>query len=229
MGGMGRRQYVLLGLLAVLVFVWFRFGGSSVAVTDETIGDLPPIDIAAVLKGLKDVATVDPKDIVPPRPDSIADRNLFQYGAKGPPPQPPMTEEQRRMEQVRLEQQEQAARQAAAVAAEEARKQHEAEMLAQIQPPQPDPAAVPPEVKPPQPQAPVKRTPPAIGFKFVGVMGSPKKKVGVFMNGEKMMLARKGEIIEGRFRVIDIGVEWADIGYTDPEFKDDRTRLNFGS
>jgi len=43
------------------------------------------------------------------------------------------------------------------------------------------------------------------------------------------VLAKKGEVIEGRFKVIDIGPEWAVMGYTDPELKDLRTKLVFGS
>ena len=62
----------------------------------------------------------------------------------------------------------------------------------------------------------------------MGVMGSEKQKLGVFVDGEKMLLARKGEIFDKKFKVLDIGVEWAVIGYADPEYRDQKKRINLG-
>jgi hypothetical protein len=62
----------------------------------------------------------------------------------------------------------------------------------------------------------------------MGVMGSENKKLGVFLDGEKMLLARKGEVFDAKFKVLDISVEWADVGYADPEYQDQRKRIYFG-
>jgi len=222
--GGNRRQYVLLALLGVLVVGYFTYGGPSVTVSGETIGDLPPIDIAAVVKGLKDVATVKPEIIGPPSQDSVPDRNLFQYGSKAPPP---MTEAQRKAEELRLVQQEQELRAQQQAAQAEQAAEAERQRIAQEQQQQAQPPPVA-EALPPVPVAPPKPVPPPINFRFVGVIGSPQKKVGVFMNGDKMILARKGEVIDGNFRVLNIGIETAGIGYTNPIFKDMRQTLDLG-
>ena len=77
---------------------------------------------------------------------------------------------------------------------------------------------------------------------FTGLSGSGKSTIakavekallarGVsayILDGDNILLAKKGETIQGKFKVLDIGVEWADIGYVDPELKDQKKRIQFG-
>lgn len=224
MNGSSRRQWVLLAGLAIAVFAYFRFGGASLNATGDTIGDLPPIDIGGVLKSLQGVNTVKP-DLVPqPEGASDPDRNLFQYGNKRAPAEPPMSEPQRLAAQELLRNQELKVREEA----EQARQRElEAARVAALTAPPPAPVAeLPPPVQ--LPPAPVERKPPEINYRLVGMMGPVSRKVGVFLTGDKMVLAKKGEVIEGRFKVLDIGPEYALMGYTDPEWKDSRKRLYFG-
>ncbi len=68
---------------------------------------------------------------------------------------------------------------------------------------------------PPQPVEP--QGPPAIGtlIKFIGIVDTGKAKIGAFSDCRYTFSGREGEIIEGRFRVVRIGVESAILEYTD--------------
>jgi hypothetical protein len=61
---------------------------------------------------------------------------------------------------------------------------------------------------PPPPQ------PPPIPFHFVGYFGRPERRFGVFAGPSGMVLAEKGDDIFGTFKVVDIGYESAEIGFT---------------
>jgi hypothetical protein len=104
--------------------------------------------------------------------------------------------------------------------------QEEAARLAALAPPPQIVPNTPPQPEPPR--EPPKPTPPPIKFKFMGMMGPTNKTLAVFLDADNILLARKGEVIQGKFRVLEIGVEWADIGYVDPIFKDQKKRLQFG-
>ncbi len=214
------RQWVLLGVLGALVFVYFIFGDFSG--DSSAPGDVPlaPIDVQGLAGRLEQISTVNPVLMGAERGDSVPDRNLFQYGDKKPPPPDPAVVEMQRIEaQGELKRQEERAR-ALAVQQEMQR-----QMAAQANPK--------PQVMPePQVQAqrePAVPQPPAFDFKFMGIVGSSKNRIGVFVKGENVTLARTGTIIEEKFRVIDIGVAWADIGYTDPIHKDAMKRVHYGS
>lgn len=64
-----------------------------------------------------------------------------------------------------------------------------------------------PPPPPPPPQ------PPPVTFHFVGYFGRPDDRVGVFTGGSGMVLAQKGDLIFGTFKVVDIGYESAEIGF----------------
>ena len=227
-----RRQWILLGGLAIAIFAWFRYGGTSPISTSAADGTLAPIDADGLVRALKGVATVNPALIVQQAADSEPDRNLFQFGVFKPPPPPPMTEAERLAAEATLRQQEKAAREAKALETQVAQAQiAEAERRAAEQAQQELIRQEQLKNQPPVPAGPVKPVrppPPPITFKFMGVMGSEKKKLGVFLDGEKMLLARKGEVFDTKFRVLDISVEWADVGYADPEYRDQRKRIYFG-
>jgi len=59
---------------------------------------------------------------------------------------------------------------------------------------------------PPPPQ------PPQITFQFIGYMGPPEERIGVFAT-PSLLLARKGDTILGKFKIVSIGYESAEIGF----------------
>jgi hypothetical protein len=63
------------------------------------------------------------------------------------------------------------------------------------------------KLHPPPPQ------PPAITFQFIGYMGPPEERIGVFAT-PGLLLARKGDTILGKFKIVSIGYESAEIGFT---------------
>jgi hypothetical protein len=85
----------------------------------------------------------------------------------------------------------------AAAKAEEARRKSEQARLKWQGPPLPPP--------PPQP--------PAISFQFIGYMGTPEDRIGVF-SGPGTFLAKNGEVVQGKFKILSIGYESAEIGFT---------------
>ena len=68
---------------------------------------------------------------------------------------------------------------------------------------------------PAQPQGPA--GPPPIGnlIKFIGIVDTGREKIGAFSDCRYTFSGREGEVIEGRFRVVRIGVESAVVEYTD--------------
>lgn len=88
---------------------------------------------------------------------------------------------------------------------------------------QPKPAPPPPPMAPPPvqsyapPPKPVDPGPPPIGntIKFIGIMDTGKGKVGAFSDCKASFPGREGEVIEGRYRVVRIGVESAVLEYLD--------------
>lgn len=86
-------------------------------------------------------------------------------------------------------------------------------------PPPPQlPAQPPPQTFDPRPVGPKPPVgPPPIGnlIKFIGIVDTGKEKIGAFSDCRYTFSGREGEVIEGRFRVVRIGVESADVEYTD--------------
>ena len=84
-------------------------------------------------------------------------------------------------------------------------------------PPPPPPMAPSPQSSyvPPPPAAPA--GPPPIGtlIKFIGIIDTGKEKIGAFSDCKYTFSGREGEIVEGRFRVVRIGVESAILEYVD--------------
>ena len=84
-------------------------------------------------------------------------------------------------------------------------------------PPPPPPMAAPqqPSYVPPPPAAPT--GPPSIGtlIKFIGIIDTGKERIGAFSDCKYTFSGREGEIVEGRFRVVRIGVESAILEYVD--------------
>lgn len=74
-----------------------------------------------------------------------------------------------------------------------------------VAPVKPDPNAPPP---PPPP-------PPPITLKFIGLVQARDGTVAVFTDGRDVFYGREGEVIEGRYRIIRIGVESVEMSYVD--------------
>ncbi|HXD18362.1 MAG TPA: hypothetical protein VN654_15220 [Vicinamibacterales bacterium] len=92
-------------------------------------------------------------------------------------------------------------------------------------PPAPPPAAgtgpgpgrivvAPPPVAAPVPQGPP--PPPPIALKYIGVLETAQGRVAVFRDtGGEIVNGKEGDIIDGRYRLLKIGVESADVAYVD--------------
>lgn len=222
----GKRQYILLGLLAAVFIGWMRWGGEGLAVVSTDSAALRPIDAAGLERTLKEINTIEPTLIPPDTDDKGVSRNLFQYGEKPPPPPPPVdpreVERQRRAAQEELQRQEEAARLAKQqqeqeeVRLAEARAEQE-KQLRENPPP------------PPEPPVPVKPPPPSIDFRYVGLFGPKGQRIAVLMDGEEPLLVRVGQVVKKDFKILDIGMEWTDVGYVNPEYRDVTKRLHLGS
>ncbi|HXI02509.1 MAG TPA: hypothetical protein VNI57_04975 [Candidatus Saccharimonadales bacterium] len=202
---------VLVGALAWLLYT--QFSGVSL-LPGATLPALPAEPDPGPLKDLKDLSSFSAVPLLGGTPSySLGGRNLFQYGqVKPPPPSPEELEARRKAEEARLKALEEAARQrqaaldAAKKAAEDARKNRQQNPIEE-------------KSAPPAPQATPKPPPPPMNFKLVGYLGPQTSRIAVFYTDKdkEILLGRKGEVIEGKFRVVDIGAESVEMGYVDPE------------
>jgi hypothetical protein len=64
---------------------------------------------------------------------------------------------------------------------------------------------------PPQPPPPPQ--PPAIPFQFIGYLGPPDDRTGVFSQGGQLIMAKKNDSVLSQFKIVDIGYESAEIGF----------------
>ncbi|HEY0592511.1 MAG TPA: thrombospondin type 3 repeat-containing protein [Thermoanaerobaculia bacterium] len=65
------------------------------------------------------------------------------------------------------------------------------------------------EVPPPPPPP----TPPAFPYRFIGTFGSPERPIAVFSSNGELVNVRPGETFGGKFILLGLGIESADIGY----------------
>ena len=82
-------------------------------------------------------------------------------------------------------------------------------------PPPPMPPQPPQSYAPPAPVGPP--PPPPIGntIKFIGIVETGKGRIGAFSDCKATFPGREGEVLEGRYRVVRIGVESATLEYLD--------------
>ena len=69
--------------------------------------------------------------------------------------------------------------------------------------------------------------PPEVTLQFVGFIGPPEDKT-VFLNDEEAeenYIAGVGEAVAGQFRIMEIGYEYVEIGFTDPLFEGQSERI----
>jgi hypothetical protein len=81
-------------------------------------------------------------------------------------------------------------------------------------PPPPRPAYVPPAPDPNAPPPPPP-PPPPITLKFIGLVQAKGGAVAVFTDGKDVFYGREGEVIEGRYKILRIGVESVEMSYVD--------------
>jgi hypothetical protein len=87
------------------------------------------------------------------------------------------------------------------------RRRHRRLVNARLQPPQPQGPPPPPPGPPP---------PPAITLKFVGVLQLPTgKRLASLSDGKGVLVGGEGDVIDGRFRIVRIGVESIVMEYLD--------------
>ena len=68
----------------------------------------------------------------------------------------------------------------------------------------------------PPPPPPGPPPPPPIALKYIGVLDTVQGKVAVFRDGGGTIInGKEGAIIDGRYRLLKIGVESADLAYAD--------------
>jgi len=78
--------------------------------------------------------------------------------------------------------------------------------------PPPQPTTAPPVPTGPPPPPPV----PPITLKFIGVMGTDSNKYAVLSDGRGApFYGHEGEVVDGRYRILKIGVESIEIAYAD--------------
>ena len=61
---------------------------------------------------------------------------------------------------------------------------------------------------------------PSIDFKFAGYVETPGGKIAALSRGDQILLAREGEVVDRRFRIVRIGFESITVGFVG----DDATR-----
>jgi hypothetical protein len=86
-------------------------------------------------------------------------------------------------------------------------------------PPPPPPPRGPEVIAPPPPPPPPPGPPPAppITLKFIGILDVPgrNQKIAALSDGRNTFHGVEGDIIEGRYRILKIGVESIEIAYVD--------------
>jgi hypothetical protein len=72
---------------------------------------------------------------------------------------------------------------------------------------------------PPPPQ------PPPITLKYIGYVGPKDDKVASFLDGDEVLVGKKGETVKGQYTIVEIKVESVVMGFTNPAFRNDRREL----
>jgi hypothetical protein len=104
------------------------------------------------------------------------------------------------------------------------------------QPPRPTPKPPVTQPGPPKVQAPVQRNalpprpveqpkPPRPNFRYIGFMGPKDAKIAVLEQGEEVILAQIGEIVDKQYKVLEFKYEMLVIGYTAERWADETYEL----
>lgn len=85
----------------------------------------------------------------------------------------------------------------------------------------------PPPV-PKEPAKPAKPVAPDFPYKFIGVLGEADSRIAIFLDDNDFLLAKEGEDVKEKFHIVRIGYDTLQIGYTDPQFKEESRILQMG-
>lgn len=182
---------VLLGIAGV-VYLWLK-SGSPPEGHAEAEARAKGAAAAAVAPAVRmDLLTTDAVKY------DAGGRDLFQYAIR-----PPSAEEIRQRE-LELKRQREQAELDARLRLEAANRQAELQKI----------TAQNLMRNPPPPQ------PPQITLQYTGYIGPKNDKCAVFQDGDEQFVAKKGELVKGQFRVVEIKGETVVMGYTNPAFKD---------
>lgn len=89
--------------------------------------------------------------------------------------------------------------------------------------PKPEPRPERPPVEPPPEPEPQGPRPPPIELEYLGSFGPADQPIAVFTDGEEILNARLGDVLDGSFRVVRIGYESVDLAFVDfPEVPAER-------
>jgi hypothetical protein len=222
-----------LAVVLVAVLAWVLYaqvsGGALISGGDGL--EIPAELEIGDLEDLREVASVSPVPLLGGSPTySLGGRNLFQYGrAKPPPPSPEELERRRRAEEERLKRMEEEARRRKEDEERRRRQQAEAQKALDALNRKNRPAKA--KAKAPVPQEPKREPPPPISLKLVGYLGPAESRIAVFIKdkGKEVVLGKKGEVIEGKFRLLELGAESVEMGYVDPQHADSSKIIQLGS
>ena len=213
----GRMREIVLGVILVAALFYLFLpsapqagdpseddqGRQAVTGTAASILNGPDVDLALL--------TQQPGDY------DGGGRNLFDYGRIAPPP--PSAEELARRARLAEE---------ARLRAEEERKRREEEQEAlrlaarERQKKLAEGRRNAPKPEPPKP------VPPNFPYKFIGLLGESESKIAIFLDNKDFLLAKEGEDVKEDFRIMRIGYDTLQIGYTDPQFKEESRILQMG-
>jgi len=212
-------------LVGGLVYVaWVQFSGKDLLPAGSLPKKAAEPDTSRLAE-LKGIASVTGAAAGAGTEYNLGGRNLFQYGLpKPPPPSPAELEAMRKAEEARLKAMEEDARRRADQQrqAQELERQAREAQEALARQKQPEQAAAKP-AEPPKPP------PPPINLRLVGYLGPPKARIAVFLSGKEIVLGRKGDVIDGKFKVLSLGHESVEMGYVDPAHEGVKKKVELGS
>ncbi|HZE89520.1 MAG TPA: hypothetical protein VE404_08235 [Verrucomicrobiae bacterium] len=221
---------LLVALLGYVVYVELA-GKSLIPGGAPALGPEPDTAKLADLKAVQSISVTGVLGAAGPAYDQ-GGRNVFQYGvAKPPPPTPAELEAMRKAEEARLKTLEEEARQRAEIQQKQAQEDNErrAREAAEALKRQQELAQAQAKAAPPAPSGPTIPPPPPINYRLVGYLGPKDNRIAVLMNGNDVVLGARGDVIEGKFRVLSIGIDSVEIGYSDPVYKDAKKRIDLGT
>ena len=200
---LSRREGILLVAMGIGLAVW----------VGRPRSDAPPLNDespeASAEKAKPREAPVVQLALLETKPVSYdaGGRDLFAYSQR-----PPSAAElaRRAAEAARIRREQEAADKLRREYEEKLARERAATVLAHANDPPPPP---------PRPQ------PPAIAFKFMGYMGPKDERLAFFESGKELVMAREGEVLLKEYRVVEIGYDTVTIGFTRPEFKNDRREI----
>ena len=75
------------------------------------------------------------------------------------------------------------------------------------------------------PKTPPKAQPPRPSFRYIGFLGPKENKIAVLEQGDEVILAALGEVVQDRFTIAGFEYETLIIGFTEERFKNETTEL----